>query len=196
MSFFDSAYTGTPPWDIGRPQGEIVRLARAGEIRGDVLDVGCGTGENLLYLVGLGHDGTGIDISPKAIEKARLKAKSRQLEAKFVVGNALNLERLERLFDTGIDCGLFHTFSDGMRRNFAESLKSALRPGGTYYMLCFSEDEPEDWGGPRRVTQREIRDTFANGWRINYIRGARFDVNFPQIEGRAWLSSITRVHDS
>ena len=47
---FDDAYDGTPPWDIGRPQREVVRLAEAGEITGDVLDVGCGTGENSLWL--------------------------------------------------------------------------------------------------------------------------------------------------
>ncbi len=44
MDSFDSAYAGKPPWDIDRPQPELVRLAEAGEIRGTVLDVGCGTG--------------------------------------------------------------------------------------------------------------------------------------------------------
>ena len=47
---FNPAYRGTPPWDIGRPQPDFVRLEEAGEIRGSVLDVGCGSGENVLYL--------------------------------------------------------------------------------------------------------------------------------------------------
>ena len=47
---FESAYLGTPPWDIGRPQPAIVRLAESNQIAGSVLDVGCGTGENILYL--------------------------------------------------------------------------------------------------------------------------------------------------
>src|SRR5438552_5614848 len=119
VSFFDSAYSGTPPWDIGRPQPEIVRLAAAGEIRGDVLDVGCGTGENLLYLAGLGHGVVvGIDLSPTAIDKARRKAESRRQKARFVVGDALKLEKLRMNFDSVIDCGLFHTFSDEMRPAF------------------------------------------------------------------------------
>ncbi len=191
MSFFDSAYSGTPPWDIGRPQSEIVRLAAAGEIRGDVLDVGCGTGENLHYLAGLGHRGVGIDLSPTAIGKARKKAEGRRQKARFIVGDALRLEELRRRFDTIIDCGLFHTFSDEMRHAFTPSLRSALSEQGTYFMLCFSEYEPADWGGPRRVSQKEIRDTFDEFWRINYIREARFETNWPQVKGRAWLSSIT-----
>src|SRR5659263_683295 len=53
MNFFNSAYEGIPPWDIGRPQREIIRLEEDGEISGRVLDVGCGTGENALYLASL-----------------------------------------------------------------------------------------------------------------------------------------------
>ncbi len=191
MAFFDSAYSGTPPWDIGRPQAEIVRLAEAGEIRGRIIDIGCGTGENALYLAGLGHTTVGIDLSPTAITKARRKAESRRQKVAFVVGDALKLEELRIRFDSAVDCGLFHTFSDEMRHIFTGSLRSVLKHGGTYFMLCFSEHEPADWGGPRRVTQEEIRNTFGKGWRIDYIRKARFEANLHEIEGRAWLSSIT-----
>jgi 2-polyprenyl-3-methyl-5-hydroxy-6-metoxy-1,4-benzoquinol methylase len=75
--FFNSAYEGTPPWDIGRPQKEIIRVTEDGEISGRVLDVGCGTGENALYLAGLGFDVWGTDAVPSAIGKAKEKAKKR-----------------------------------------------------------------------------------------------------------------------
>ena len=81
-----------PPWDIGRPQQEFVRLEEAGEIQGSVLDIGCGTGENALYLAGLGHDVWGIDSAPLAIEKAKAKARKRGLKATFLVFNALKLQ--------------------------------------------------------------------------------------------------------
>ena len=71
---FDSAYLGTPPWDIGRPQAEIVELEEKGGIRGSVLDCGCGTGENAMYLTGKGHEVWGIDAAPNAIRKAEAKA--------------------------------------------------------------------------------------------------------------------------
>ncbi|HEY9246113.1 MAG TPA: methyltransferase domain-containing protein [Candidatus Methanoperedens sp.] len=79
MSFFNSAYEGIPPWDIGRPQKEFVRLAEDGEISGRVLDAGCGTGENALYIASLGYEVWGIDAVPSAIKKAKDKAKERGL---------------------------------------------------------------------------------------------------------------------
>ncbi|HPX74166.1 MAG TPA: class I SAM-dependent methyltransferase, partial [Methanoregulaceae archaeon] len=74
MDFFEQAYHGTPPWDIGRPQQEIVRLEETGQITGKVLDVGCGTGDNALFLAGCGHEVVGLDSVERAIEAAQRKA--------------------------------------------------------------------------------------------------------------------------
>jgi SAM-dependent methyltransferase len=192
-SFFNEAYRGSPPWDIGRPQAEFVKIARGGEIRGRVLDVGCGTGENAIFFAGLAPEVWGVDSAPLAIKKARKKALERNARVRFEVGDALHLEKLKRKFDSITDCGLFHTFSDPERTRFAESLRKALDGSGTYFMLCFSDREPTDWGGPRRVSKDEITGTFGRGWKINYIREARFSTVFNDDGGYAWLSSITRV---
>jgi 2-polyprenyl-3-methyl-5-hydroxy-6-metoxy-1,4-benzoquinol methylase len=190
VSSFNSAYTSTPPWDIGRPQREFVLLAQENEIQGRVLDVGCGTGEHALYLAESGHEVWGVDSAPAAIEKAKAKAHERGLEVNFLVRDVMELKSLGRTFDSVIDCGLFHTFSDEERPVFVRSLATALRPGGTYHMMCFSEKEHSQ-GGPRRVSQAEIRHTFQDGWRINYIREARFESNIHPDGAHAWLSSIS-----
>jgi 2-polyprenyl-3-methyl-5-hydroxy-6-metoxy-1,4-benzoquinol methylase len=65
---FDALYAVTPPWDVGRPQPAFVALARAGAIRGRVLDVGCGTGEHVLMEAELGLDVIGVDMVRTAIE--------------------------------------------------------------------------------------------------------------------------------
>jgi len=192
MDFFDSAYQhGTPPWDIGRPQKEFVELVRRGEITGSVLDIGCGTGEHALFFAGEGHETWGIDSAPLAIRKAREKAAERGLQVHFLVMSALELRKLNRKFDTATDSGLFHTLSDGDRPLFAKSLAAVLSPGGKYFMLCFSDQEPGGYG-PRRVTQEEIRVSFRDGWTINYIRPATFESRTRAEGPRAWLSSISK----
>jgi cyclopropane fatty-acyl-phospholipid synthase-like methyltransferase len=192
MDFFDSAYRGTPPWDIGRPQKEFIELVRRGEITGSVLDIGCGSGDNALFFAQEGFDVWGIDSSPLAIQKAQEKSAQRGLMVHFCVLNALELTKLNRTFDTATDSGLFHTLSDEDRPLFVKNLAAVLSPNGTYFMLCFSDKEPAGYG-PRRITEREIRETFSDGWSINYIRPATFESNTRAQGPRAWLSSITRT---
>jgi SAM-dependent methyltransferase len=166
---FEWAYrNGIPPWDIGRPQPGIVRLAEQGLIAGAVIDLGCGTGENALYLGSRGLTVVGVDAAPTAIARAQEKARERGTDATFIEADALDLEALGRTFDVAIDCGLFHTFSDSDRIRFVRSLHRTLRVGGRYILLCFSERQPGEWG-PRRVTQAEIRAMFASGWRVDSI---------------------------
>ena len=190
---FEWAYrSGEPPWDIGRPQPAIARLAEAGTIEGAVLDVGCGTGENALYLASRGLDVVGVDAAPTAIERARAKAVERDVPVEFLVADALALGALGRTFDVAIDCGLFHTFSDPDRVRFERSLHARLRAGGRYFLLCFNEHQPGQ-AGPRRVTGREIRETFASGWMVDSIIEERFAARLADGGASAWLASLTRT---
>ena len=184
-------YSGTPPWDIGRPQPAFVELADRGDVRGRVLDVGCGTGEHALMAASMGLDATGIDSAPTAIAIAERKARERNLQARFQIWDALDLGSLGEEFDTALDCGLFHVFEDEDRARYVESLRSAIRPGRRYFMLCFSDKEPGDWG-PRRVTEQEIRDSFAEGWTIDAIEPARLHVTLDPAGAQAWRASLTR----
>jgi len=194
MEIFEQAYHDwPPPWEIGRAQHEFVALEEAGEIAGDVLDVGCGTGENALYLSECDHEVWGVDAVPAAIERGRQKAEERGLTTPFLVQDALALEGLGRTFDTIIDSGLFHALSDADRPRFVSSLGSVLLPGGNFFLLAISDLDSE---GPAvlRVTQQDIRTAFADGWRVNWIRPAAFEnLVRPDAPSRAWLSSITRM---
>ena len=166
-------------------------LVQNGEIRGRVLDVGCGTGENAIFFSRFGTEVWGIDFVPLAIQKAKQKAQARGARVRFLVANALHLGRLRTRFDTITDCGLFHGFSNRERSLFTKSLRSAIEKDGTYFMLCFSAKEPADWGGPRRVSEEEIREVFRRGWKINYVKDCRIETNFHPEGGKGLISSIT-----
>jgi len=157
-----------------------------------VLDVGCGTGEHALYFAQHGHEAWGIDSSPTAIQKAQQKAAARGIAATFRVADALQLQALGKTFETVIDSGLFHVFSDEERLPFVQSLASVLKSGGTYYLLCFSDQESSSGPGPRRVSQAEIYATFGQEWRVKQIRATRFETTSGQ-GAAAWLASISRV---
>jgi SAM-dependent methyltransferase len=190
---FEGAYrSGAPPWDIGRPQPAIVRLAQQGFITGDVIDVGCGTGENALYLASTGLTVVGVDAAPTAIAQAKEKARLRGGGATFLVADALELESLERTFDAAVDCGLFHTFADSDRPRYVQSVHGTLRAGAQLVVLCFSEHEPGEFG-PRRVTQEEIQAAFAFGFAIDSIVEERFVARLPGGGARAWLARLTRI---
>jgi ubiquinone/menaquinone biosynthesis C-methylase UbiE len=133
----------------------------------------------------------GIDSAPLAIQKAREKAEGRGLQVHFLVLDARYLSRLNRTFDTATDSGLFHTLSDEDRPVFVDNLAAILSPAGKYFMLCFSDREPAGYG-PRRITKREIQESFLEGWSINYIRPAIFESRTREKGPRAWLSSISK----
>ncbi|HUJ67774.1 MAG TPA: class I SAM-dependent methyltransferase, partial [Acidimicrobiales bacterium] len=166
---WDDSYAGeSPPWDIGRPQQAFVRLAETGGLRGALLDAGCGTGEHTILAARHGASALGIDVSARAIEIARRKAAEQAADASFEVVDALSLGSLGEVFDTVVDSGLFHVFDDAGRARYVTALAAILRPGGHLHLMCFSDQQPGDWG-PRRVSEAELRAAFGSGWRMDSL---------------------------
>jgi SAM-dependent methyltransferase len=192
---WDASYLGGPaPWDIGRPQPAIVRVASEGGFAGAVLDAGCGTGENALHIASLGLAVLGVDVAERALAIARAKAIDRGIEVSFVAADALALARLGRAFETVLDCGLFHTFDGEERSAYVASLASVTEHDGTLHVLCFSDGGPDT--GPHPVSQRELRAAFdpGTGWKIAAIEPDRIHTRFHGDQGApAWLATITRI---
>ncbi len=197
-SDFQTFYAGKrPPWDIDGPQKPFVPVAD--QIAGSVLDAGCGTGENALWLASQGKNVTGIDFVEAAIQRARAKAQERGLPVTFLVKDALELNGWPERFDNVIDSGLFHVFSDDDRRRYVEGLATVLKPGGRVFLMCFSDEEPGS-EGPRRVSKQELHAAFAEGWSIESIQPVRFevrpdftDIKFSEGGPKAWFAVVRRA---
>jgi ubiquinone/menaquinone biosynthesis C-methylase UbiE len=159
---------------------------------GLLLDVGCGTGENAIFLAQNGFTTYAVDIAQPAIERAIVEAKQRQTKVDFRMSDALNLEFDDEMFDYVTDCGLFHTFDDTRRRRFVEEIARVTKPGGTYFILCFSDKEPTNWGGPRRVSRKELLTFLSPSFTVNYVRDELFATRIHNEGGKAYLASATR----
>ncbi len=192
---WDASYhDGPAPWDIGRPQPAVVRLASSGGFSGAVLDAGCGTGDNSLLVAALGLPVLGVDVAETALTIAREKAHDRRVEAEFAVADAFHLERLERRFRTVLDCGLFHTFNGDERREYVTSLTAVTEHGGILYVLCFSDEGPDT--GPHPIRQDELRAAFnsASGWDVASIEADRVLTRYHGDNGApAWFATVKRI---
>jgi SAM-dependent methyltransferase len=190
---WDASYHhGPAPWDIGRPQPAVVRLAADGGFAGPVLDAGCGTGENALHLASLGLPVLGVDVAETALAIARAKAADRGIEVAFAAADGLQLERLGRRFATVLDCGLFHTFDAEERPGYVASLASVTEDDGTLYVLCFRDDGPDP--GPHPVGRDELPAAFnpGTGWKVAAVEPDRLETNLHDDGAPAWLATIRR----
>ncbi len=191
---WDASYQDGPaPWDIGRPQPAIVRLASAGGFAGAVLDVGCGTGENALHVASLGFPILGVDVAETALAIARKKAEDRGIKVEFAAVDAFQLDRLGRRFETVLDCGLFHTFDGDERPAYVASLASVTEHDGTLYILCFSDHGPDT--GPHPIREDELRAAFKRdrGWKVASIEPDRIETTFHNNGAPAWFATIRRI---
>ncbi len=194
---WDASYhDGAPPWDIGRPQPAIVRLAAARGFAGTVLDAGCGTGENALHVASLGLPVLGVDVAETALAIARAKARDRGLEVEFAAADAFALDRLGRTFETVLDCGLFHTFDGDERPRYVASLAAVTERDATLYVLCFSDAVPGT--GPHPVSEEVLRTAFGprSGWKVAAVEPDRIETSYDDDGGGgtpAWLATIERI---
>ncbi len=191
---WDASYRDGPaPWDIGRPQPAIVRLASQGRLVGPVLDAGCGTGENALHVASQGLSVLGVDVATTALALARKKAEEREVDVEFAAADAFQLKCLGRTFQTVLDCGLFHTFDAEERPRYVTSLALVTERNGTLYVLCFSDDGPET--GPHPISQEELRSAFtsSSGWELATVEPDRIDTRFHENGAPAWFATIKRI---
>ena len=184
---------GIPPWQIDRPQPEVLQLIEQGKFESLVLDLGCGTGDNTIELARHGLVVKGLDAVPEALERARKKTEHAGLKQspEFVLGDALRLDESGLKARTVLDCALFHTFSDEERKEYIRGLEAVLTLGGRLHILSFSELETRQ-PGPRRLSLSEITGSFGAGWRVEDSVRCRYWDRVRPDGAHAWRVSFVR----
>ncbi len=158
-------WRGKPRWDTGITPPELQQLVEAEHFpRGRALDIGCGTGTNVIYLALHGFATTGIDFVPRAIDKARAKARAAGVKADLRVVNVLQRTDLGAPFDLALDIGCFHNFDDKGRESYAQNLGRWTHGGSTFLLYAFFPGV----AGLRRfgVTPEQVQAVLAPEWKV------------------------------
>jgi SAM-dependent methyltransferase len=134
--FYAFFYLGTPRWDTGVSPPELMTYIR-NHPSGRALDMGCGTGTNVITLVKHGWQVTGIDFIGRAIKMARRKAEMVGVQADFRLGDVTRIKDIHGPFDLVLDIGCFHSLGVDGKIAYLHNLERLLAPNGAYLMYAF-----------------------------------------------------------
>jgi 2-polyprenyl-3-methyl-5-hydroxy-6-metoxy-1,4-benzoquinol methylase len=161
---------GFTPWD-GHPLARSLRSVVEGDGSspplpvGTALDLGCGTGDNSIYLAQHGWRVTGVDFVPKAIDKARAKAAASKVAINFVHADVTQLssEGVGSGFDFIVDNGCLHGMSDDDRDAYVREVTKVAAPDGRLLLVEFI---PGGSFGVPGIDPAEVERRFTADWHL------------------------------
>lgn len=169
--FFTWRYFGKSRWDTGIPAPELVR-ALDGKSPGRALDLGCGTGTNVLYMAEHGWQAVGVDFVLRAIQKGRARAEEAGLAAQFMAGDVTKLQKFSFAdkFDLALDMGCFHSLTgEDDYLAYGRGLRYWLKDGAIFLLYVHLIEPQEIEYSTHGVTESMVENTFRRGFRLNDI---------------------------
>ena len=179
--------SGDTPWDIGKPDFNLIEVVTRTTVpAGRALDIGCGTGDNSLWLAQNGFQVVGTDASDIALEKARDKAAAAGAACRFQCVDFLQGDVAGAPFAFAFDRGCFHSFGEAAdRRRFARNVAAHLKDAGLWLTLAGNADEDRQGPGPPQRTAADIVLAAEPHFEILDLRSTHFGSKRPD-PPRAW----------
>lgn len=166
--FFNLWYFRKPPWDSGISPPELIEFIRT-HTSGKAIDLGCGTGTNIITLARAGWQVTGVDFASQAIRMATAKLKRENIEANLHVGDVTKLDNITGPFDLALDIGCFHSLPQAGKQDYLNQLDRLLAPNGFWLMYgFFASTTPQSTSG---LAEAEIDLISARFSRISRQNG-------------------------
>ncbi len=194
---FASRYAAVDiPWAIDAPQPALVELAEQEKIVGDVLDLGCGVGDNSLMMARRGHYVWGLDQEPEALRRAREKQDQQKIEdVTFIEGRMTDVLHFGEGFHTVLDSGMFHFLDDSEHADYLECLRHVMFPNSRLFLLVLADKPSPHLEGATGIKRSEIRHLFTaqNGFRVKHIEPVDYVLKTEGV--KAWLATIIRLAD-
>lgn len=159
---FNLWYFRKPPWDGGVSPPELLEFIKTYPA-GSAIDLGCGTGTNVITLARAGWQATGVDFASKAIRIARQKLKKETIHADLHIGDVTKLESITDQYDLALDIGCFHSLPQYGRRDYLTQLNRILVPNG--YWLLYSFLNPNTIPSTPGLAEAEI-DTISSQFKL------------------------------
>ena len=151
--WFNLAYFQKPVWDTGISPQELTSFIAAHQ-PGKALDLGCGTGTNVITLAKSGWHVTGVDFAPRAIRTAKQKAQRLGLDVELLVEDVTQLHSISDRFDLILDMGCFHGLNPKDHQKYLANIDRLLAPTGTYLLYVFFKTLVEEQGPG--ITENDI----------------------------------------
>ncbi|MBI5933594.1 MAG: class I SAM-dependent methyltransferase [Chloroflexi bacterium] len=134
-------YLRRPSWDSGIAPPELMQYIQT-HPAGRAIDLGCGTGTNVLTLAQNGWQVTGVDFIPKAIRAA--KRKTQNVKVDLRVGDVTHLSGVRGIngpFDLALDIGCFHGLEN--KSKYLDELDRLLAPSGHWLLYGFFKPDSQ-----------------------------------------------------
>ena len=167
--------SGQPPWETGQPSSELARVIAEEKIQPcRVIELGCGSGINAVWLAQQGFDVTAVDFNELAIERARRRAAEAGAVVRFVLADVLDFTQRYEAFPFFFDRGCYHAVRDPHAEAYVRTLKQITRRGSLGLILTGNAREPHV-PGPPVVTEEQFHAELEPTFAIVRLREFRFD---------------------